>query len=88
MSEPIYETRHMCLSIAGALRNYARRKMTGLMQDENDRDLSDKECRAYLAECLNKGWKVIPMGECDNFDYQTGCKGHKSTKEKYEATKA
>jgi len=22
------------------------------------------------------GRKVIPLGECDNFDYQEGCLGH------------
>lgn len=76
MGTVITETHHLCLSIAGAFRNFGKRKMTGLLQDDDGRNLSDKEVRDYLNECLVKGWRVIPCGDCDNFDYQTGCKGH------------
>jgi hypothetical protein len=73
-------TRHMGVDIQGFLNNYKRRKMTGLMSDENGRKLSDAECREYLAECQSKGWKVIPMchdKECPGFDYfGKGCPGH------------
>lgn len=72
-------TIHMSMNISGALRNFGSKKMTGLLEDENGRPLSDKEVRTYLAECQSKGWKVIPAGKCDNFDYQTGCKGHPTT---------
>lgn len=68
--------KHLSLNIEGAFRNFGRRKMTGLLQDDDGTNLSDKEVRDYLNECLVKGWKVIPCGDCDNFDYQTGCKGH------------
>lgn len=35
-----------------------------------------QEALDYLYDCLAKGWRVIPVGDCDSFDYQTGCKGH------------
>jgi hypothetical protein len=73
-------TRHMGVDIQGLLNNYRRKKMTGLMTDDDGRELSDKECRAYLAECQSKGWKVLPMcssEDCPDFDYfGGGCKGH------------
>ena len=71
--------RHMSMNIEGALRNYKGKKMTGLLSDDNDRDLSDKEVRAYLKECLSKGWKKIPCGDCEGFDhFDKGCPGHES----------
>lgn len=69
--------RHMCMSIAGCLRNYKNRSMKGLFTKDDGSDCSSKEAREYLNECLGKGWKVIPMSEdCKEFDYQTGCPGH------------
>ena len=35
-----------------------------------------KEIRAFLYEQKAMGRDVLPIGECDNFDYQTGCRGH------------
>lgn len=29
---------------------------------------------------LNKGHRVIPIGHCPDFDYQTGCPGHDQAK--------
>lgn len=68
---------HMCADIRGMLKNHSRKgSLKGVFKDETGRGLSDEEARDYLYDCLAKGWKVIPYGECDNFDYQTGCKGH------------
>jgi hypothetical protein len=73
-------TVHMGMSIQGFLNNWKGRKMKGLMTDDNGREMSDKECRNYLAECQSKGWKVIPMcglNECPDFDFfGGGCPGH------------
>ena len=66
--------KHMCINIEWMLSQ--RNKLDGLLEDENGEPLSDFEVRLYLHECADKGWRVIPTGECDNFDYQTGCKGH------------
>lgn len=82
-----YTRRHMSANIEGMLRNYKGKKMDGLFNDDNGRLLSDKEARKYLHECLAKGWRVIPMGNCDGFDHQTGCPGHPITKEEYENSK-
>lgn len=46
------------------------------MSHKDGSDCTDKEVRDYLAECLLKGWKLIPVGDCSNFDYQNGCQGH------------
>ena len=68
------KTIHCCVDISGILRSES---LDGAMTDtETGHVLSDMEARKYLNECLEKGWKVLPMGDCDNFDYQTGCKGH------------
>lgn len=77
--------RHLSLSIAGALR--WDRKLTGLLTDDNGRELTDKEVRAYLKECQAKGWRLIPCGDCDDFDYQTGCRGHAVTESEASDTK-
>lgn len=73
---------HCCADIRGMLRNYSRKgSLKGVFADnETGRKLSDEEAREYLYDCLAKGWRVLPVGECDNFDYQTGCKGHPADK--------
>ena len=35
-----------------------------------------KEIREFLQSQLDIGREVLPMGNCDNFDYQKGCLGH------------
>lgn len=37
-----------------------------------------EEVKNFFAEHLNLGHKVLPLGGCDNFDYEKGCKGHKT----------
>jgi hypothetical protein len=68
---------HLCADIRGLLENNTRRgSLNNTLIDDDGRKLTHDEARDYLYECLGKGWKVIPFGDCDNFDYQTGCKGH------------
>ncbi|MFK2681098.1 ASCH domain-containing protein [Bacteroides fragilis] len=85
---PKYMRSHLAMNLDGLLRNYGKRNMKGVFLDDNGRELSDKECRKYIAECQAKGWKVIPMcGEkaCPDFDhFGKGCPGHRITKEDYE----
>lgn len=71
-------TLHLAADIRGMLRNHHQKgSLNGVFEDiETGQKLTDDEAREYLYDCLAKGWKVIPMGDCDNFDYQTGCKGH------------
>ena len=77
------KTIHMCADIRGMLENYTRKcSLNGVFKDDDGRSLTHEEARNYLYDCLTKGWKVIPYGDCDNFDYQTGCKGHNKEVEK------
>lgn len=63
---------HMCLDIAGALRN----GNLGYFQHDDGRRMTDREAKDRLKLLQAKGWRVFPLGDCDNFDPQTGCKGH------------
>lgn len=67
---------HTCINITGFLRASKRKSLKGLFTNDEGKELSDREARNYLNECLAKGWKYIPTGDCDNFDHQTGCQGH------------
>ncbi len=69
-------TRHMSANIAGMISLYKKKSMKGLIEDENGKPMGDAEARAYLNNCLAEGKRVIPCGNCEGFDYQTGCPGH------------
>lgn len=75
--------RHMCVNIAGLLRNYGRKKMDGIFTDDDGNEFTDKTARKYLAECQAKGWKLLPMSDkCEWFDhFGGGCPGHEITDE-------
>jgi len=69
--------KHMSASIEGMLRNYKGKSMSGLITDENGKEMSDAEARFFLADCQAKGWKKIPCGDCEGFDhFENGCPGH------------
>lgn len=71
--------RHMSLNIEGFLRNNGKKKIDGFFTDDDGKELTDKDGRIFLQQCLHKGWKKIPLGECDGFDhFDKGCPGHKS----------
>ena len=40
-----------------------------------------EEVKNFFQEELKLGHELLPMGGCDNFDYEHGCKGHKEEKE-------
>lgn len=65
---------HLSLSVEGALR--APAKFLKCFTDNQGREMTAKQVRAQLNLARFEGKKVIPMTPCDNFDYQTGCKGH------------
>lgn len=72
-------TKHMCLSIQGALHLTDKELNRWRATDDDGSVLSGKEVREILERDLAEGKRVIPMGTCDNFDYQTGCRGHDVT---------
>lgn len=75
--------RHMCVSIAGFLRNAKYPQDFRHFTDDYGRTMNEREAEADLRRHLALGHKVLPAGSCDNFDYQTGCRGH-AIKEKVE----
>ncbi len=67
---------HMSVNIEGMLSYHKRKKIT-YMQDDDGNRISDAEARAYLYECLAKGYKLMPNDECEGFDpFGKGCPGH------------
>jgi len=75
-SSPVKRTiTHMCVDIRGMLRNH--KDLSGMMTNDDGSDATHDQAVLYLNDCLNKGWKVIPMSKkCEGFDYQKGCPGH------------
>lgn len=65
---------HMSLNIDGGIQN--ARLLKGCITVDGRVLNTVKEIRAFLYEQKAMGRKVLPMGDCDNFDYQTGCQGH------------
>lgn len=64
----------MSLNIDGGIQN--ARLLKGCITVDGRVLNTVKEIRAFLYEQKAMGRKVLPMGDCDNFDYQTGCLGH------------
>lgn len=72
------KTRHLSINIQGLLKEYEGRDMGFVFEDNHGEATSDEDARIFLKECLDKGWKVLPMNdECDGFDhFGNGCPGH------------
>lgn len=74
---------HMCLSVRGALWNRAylersQMSLVGSMIDtETGEKLSSRDIFDLLCDSLEKGQLVLPMGDCSDFDPNTGCRGHR-----------
>ena len=69
---------HVCMSVRGALNwNKAELKRNArAMSDKDGNPMTPDAVRSALMDELAQGHEVIPLGECDNFDFKTGCKGH------------
>ena len=68
---------HFSLSVRGALTNWKAKQLKSLLRHDDGRTMTASEAKEALLDELSKGHEVIPMsGECDNFDFKTGCKGH------------
>ena len=65
---------HMCMSIEGAILN--AKTLKGCITVDGYTFQTVKEIRDFMKGELSKGRRVLPMGKCSNFCYQTGCKGH------------
>lgn len=71
---------HVELSIEGALKK-SDEELDGLMNYEDGTPLTGAEARQELLKCKEKGWRLFPVGECPEFDHQTGCPGHPESEE-------
>lgn len=73
---------HMSLSVRGALRNRAYLPNTdwtlvgSMIDPATGRKLKSHEIFDLLCDALANGQEVLPMGECNDFDPKTGCRGH------------
>lgn len=68
--------RHMSVNIEGLLRNYQRKKIT-FMEDDDGNRMSDKQARIEIAKLQKLGHKLLPTANCEGFDpFGGGCPGH------------
>ena len=71
---------HLCQSVRGALNHSTRdfkRIYTNCCKREGEsRYMTPDEVREYFYDCLSEGKEVIPLCDCDNFDFKKGCQGH------------
>lgn len=73
-------TIHMCISVRGVLsrndRDLVKEWGHGAITYKGKKLYSAIEIREAFFDELAKGHEVIPLGECDNFDFKEGCRGH------------
>lgn len=65
---------HMSLDIRGGMA--CAKDLCGCITVDGNILRTVPEVKNFLQEQLDLGRKVLPMTECDNFDYQHGCRGH------------
>ena len=68
---------HMHLDVCDAIR-WPKKRLKGMFRHETEnRSMTADEVIDELTLQLLHGRKVIPVGQCDNFDYSGGgCLGH------------
>jgi hypothetical protein len=69
---------HMHLSLRGALnwpKPQFKKLLKGITKADGSRFTSE-ELREAFYDDIAAGKEVVPVGECDNFDFKTGCLGH------------
>lgn len=78
------QTIHMCISVRGVLSTWKttewKRALKTITKKDGTRYQSINDLKSAFFDELAKGHEVIPLGECDNFDWKTGCKGHPVTR--------
>jgi len=67
---------HMTCNIEGLLRNFKKKKIN-FLEDGEGNLLSDTQARKALKSFQEKGYKLIPIDDCEGFDpFGKGCPGH------------
>lgn len=76
--------KHMSWSLKGILKLYEKDSMDGLLT-VGGKELNDAEARQFINDCIEKGYKCMPLGDsddCPDFDYYGGgCPGHRVEEE-------
>ena len=75
---------HLTASVRGMLNwpsSELRRALKYMTKDDGSRFGSVYELRDALMDELAKGREMLPIGACDNHDWKTGCRGHKSNED-------
>ena len=65
---------HFCIDIDRAIEN--AKMLKGFITFDGRTLQTVAEIRAFLREQKKIGRRVLPIGDCDNFDYEKGCLGH------------
>ena len=73
--EMTFRTFHLCLDVRGAMRAPKRMLASMCLHDDGRRMTADEAWNA-LASALAEGKERLPIGDCDDFDFKTGCRGH------------
>lgn len=63
---------HLKLDIKGAIKS---RDLSWFLDDDGN-PVSQSCAMDYLLDMLTEGKLFLPVGDCDNFDHQKGCRGH------------
>lgn len=72
---------HLSVNIEGLLEQYRKKSMRGLLTTDGKK-LSDAQAREFCYQCLREGMRVLPIGDCEDFDPIEGCPGHDVKKDK------
>ena len=69
---------HMGIDVRGVLRQGMAeiRRLAKCATDDNGRPMTAADVEAELRLHAARGHRVIPMGRCDAWDWQDGCRGH------------
>ena len=65
---------HFAMSVRGALNHPSQLK--NCITVDGKKLKTTYEVREFLLDQLSMGHELLPMGDCEGFDYKTGCPGH------------
>lgn len=70
----------MSQSVVGPLANWTKKQWNDAtkwtFKADGSKFRDGQELKNTFIDLLASGKRVIPTGDCDNFDYQKGCQGH------------
>lgn len=70
----LHTKRHIHIDVTGAVNH--PKDFVGVITVDGKTLTDVKEIKSFFQELLAEGKECIPCGECNNFDYLAGCRGH------------